>query len=76
MCGGCLPGGQGSPCSETWSCSHCGELSNLTMVYVVKYALKRVWFFILQGQYQTLFEAVMVYLTSFDTYSNFVNLQT
>ena len=44
----------------------------IAMILIVRYLLP--YFSPSQEQYQTLFEAVLTYLDSFDTYANFQNI--
>ena len=78
--GGCVPGGEGPESAETWSCAHCGESFSYSQntMYIVLYIVIIVFVNIhylyippLQAQYCVVFEAVLVFLDSFETYANF-----
>ena len=67
--GGCVPGGEGPQGAETWSCSHCGELLLYIAVAGIVCAIGSLS--LPQVQYQMIFEAVLVFLDTFETYANF-----
>ena len=83
--GGCVPGGEGPEGAEIWSCAHCGESFSYSQntMYIVLYIVIIVFVNVLyvnilylyipplQAQYCVVFEAVLVFLDSFETYSNF-----
>ena len=49
----------------------CSELGH-AYIYLTTVSSIALYISLLQDQYRLLFEAVLVYLESFDTYSNFV----
>ena len=67
--GGCVPGGEGPQETETWSRTHYGKNACLSLLCVTVILTSEV--LSLQVQYQLIFEALLVYLGSFDTYANF-----
>ena len=68
--GGCVPGRQDSTSTETRGCAHCGELERKKGELARK-KLCRCCSFNLQDDYTLIFDAVLVFLKSFESYANF-----
>ena len=69
---GRLPGGEGPQGAETWSRAHCGELDIALAGLVARNLYSDLSDHLSpQTQYQIIFDAVLTFLDSFDTYANF-----